>query len=565
MNRYQSRVYDWIDPVIRNNAVYCSVFLLLIFHFCHLFSLNEKFKTKFVLTAVFGSVLLFSSLGFSSLAFADEYDFVAGIHNEVTFHFRDGIETVNFPVFSTTSDIVSNVGTTFEVEGVIGGNPHLHKALDEAYTYRLSTLTGGSSMEYNYRFFDVDVNIVQNENILKSLQYHNCEVSEYGISTVTDDYESYLASNSGFAIVNSIEFRCGGVHINLEENGNNPYPAEDGLIDYGPLPFKLAEDVRTFLTFDFDHGAEKIETVIFNLTSGFSETDYGTPSFQIITAALPHPLIDNAINRSQKVSGVSSSFNEDFNVYVELVSSEKLRGLDFEDCIVSGYDILTLRDNEEGYTGKRGFATAEVLDVECSGLIPTNPGLDKISNNKESDLALASLSNSYNMGTGPHAIATFDFNRGVEVIDFPEFYQGNLIARANPTFKLVGVPSETPLLYDAVDNARKVGSKSTGVSTTEKLFDVHIELAYGNNVVRGFDYTKCHVTDYMIKTEHDAEESFYKGFALTNEFDFECLGYHPYDPLYDSLFKTTKAKTESTLDRLATEKSSWGPNFTYKK
>ena len=553
------------DSVICNNAVYCKVYLLLISHFCHFFLLDGNFKMNSILTAVFGSVLLLSSLGFSSMAFADEYDFVAGIHNEITFHFRDGVETVNFPVFSTTSDIVSNSGTTFEVEGVIGDNPHLHKALDEAYTYRLSTLTGGSSMEYNYRFFDVDVNIVQNEDVLKSLQYKNCEVSEYGISTVTDDYESYLASNSGFAIVNSIEFRCGGVHINLEKNVDSPYPSPEGLIDYGPLPFTLAENVRTFLTFDFNHGAEKIESVIFNLTSGFNEFDYGTPSFQIITAVLPHPLIDNAIDKSQKVSGVSSSFNEDFSVYVELVSSEKLRGLDFEDCIVSGYDILTLRDGEEGYTGKRGFATAEVLDVECSGLTPRNPGFDKISNYKESDLSLTSISKSYNMGTGPHAIATFDFNRGVEVIDFPEFHQSNLIARANPTFKLVGVPSETPLLYDAVDNARKVGSKSTGVSTTEELFDVHVVLAYENNIVRGFDYTKCHVTDYMIKTEHDAEESFYKGFALTNEFDFECLGYHPYDPLYDSLFKTTKAKTESTFDRQANEKSTWGPNFIFGK
>ena len=527
--------------------------------------MNGKFKTNFVWTVVFGSVLLFSSVGLSNVVFGEEYDFVAGIHNEVTFHFRDGVESVNFPVFSTTSDIVSNVGTTFEVEGVIGDTPHLHKALDEAYSYRLSTLTGGSSMEYDYRYFDVDVNIVQNEDVLKSLQYKNCEVLEYGISTVTDDYESYLASNSGFAIVNTIEFRCGGVHINSEKNEDNPYPVQDGLIDYGPLPFTLAEDVRTFLTFDFDHGAEKIETVIFNLTSGFNESDYGTPSFQIITAVLPHPLIDNAISKSQKVSGISSSFNEDFNVYVELVSSEKLRGLDFEDCIVNGYDILTLRDSEEGYTGKRGFATAEVLDVECSGLIPHNPGFDKKDNYKESYLSEATISNSYNMGTGPHAIATFDFNRGVEVIDFPEFHQGNLIARANPTFKLVGVPSETPLLYDAVDNARKGGSKSTGVSTTEKLFDVHIVLAYGNNVVRGFDYTKCHVTNYMLKTEHDAEESFYKGFALTNEFDFECLGYHPYDPLYDSLFNTTKAKTESALDRQAKEKSTWSPNFTYSK
>ncbi|WP_316505319.1 hypothetical protein [Nitrosopumilus sp.] len=232
-------------------------------------------------------------------------------------------------------------------------------------------------------------------------------------------------------------------------------PSPDGLTDYDPLPVTRAEDVHTFLTFDFDHGAEKIESVIFNLTSGFNESDYGTPGFQIITAVLPHPLIDNAIDKSHKVSGVSSSFNEDFNVYVEFVSSEKLRGLDFEDCIVSRYDIFTLRDDEEDYTGKRGFATAEVIDVECSGLIPSNPGFDNLSTYKESDSFLASVSNSYNMDTGPHAVAPFDFNSDVEAVDFPEFHQGNLIARANPTFKLVGVPSETPLLYDAADTARK--------------------------------------------------------------------------------------------------------------
>ena len=52
-------------------------------------------------------------------------------------------------------------------------------------------------------------------------------------------------------------------------------------------------------------------------------------------------------------------------------------------CIVSGYDILTLRDKEEGYTGKRGFATAEILDVDCSGLTPINPHFDKLSDDSE--------------------------------------------------------------------------------------------------------------------------------------------------------------------------------------
>ena len=519
----------------------------------------------FGLPVLLGTILLLSSLGFSNVAFAEEkYDFVAGIHNEITFHFRDGIETVDFPVFSTTSDLVSNEGTTFEVEGVVGNNPHLHKALDEAYANRLSTLTGGSAFEYDYRFFDVDVNIVQNDAVLKSISYRNCEVANYGILTITDDYESYMLSNSGFAIVNSIEFRCGGSHINLGNTFSISHSSNIGLIDHGSLPFKQAEDVHTFLTFEFDNGSEKIESVIFNLVSGFNESDYGTPSFQIITAVLPHPLIDNAIAKSQKVSGLASGFNEDFDVSVEFVDSKKIRGLDFEGCTVSGYNILTLRDKEEGYTGKRGFATAEALNVECSGLTPSNPTYGKPSDTT-SGVSLASTAHSYNMGKGPHVIATFDFDEGVEVVDFPEFYQGNLIARANPTLTLVGVPGETPLLYKNVDDSRKHDPKSTGVSTNEQLFDVNLAVVYGDDVVRGFDYTKCHVTDYMIKTEHDAEESFYKGFALTNEFHFECLGYHPFDPVYDGMFETSKSKTESTLDQLAKERSTWGPGFTNSK
>ncbi len=528
--------------------------------------MKQSFREFSILTSiVMFTVIMMTSLGMSNTAFAEEYDFVAGIHNEVTFHFRNGIETVNFPVFSTTSDLVSNIGTSFEVEGVIGNNPHLHKALDEAYLHRLSTLTAGSSFEYNYRYFDVDVNVVQNENILKSFTYKNCEISSYGLSTLTDDYESYLASDTGFAIVNSIDFRCGGVHINLENNVSNSNITPASFTDYGPLPFTLAEDVRTFLTFEFDNGGEKIESVIFTLTSGFKEGNYGGPSFQIITAVLPHPLIDAAIDKSMKVSGLSSSFNEDFDVSVEFVNSEKiLRGLDFKGCTVSGYDILTLRDKEEGYTGKRGFATAEILDVNCSGLIPINSNFDKLSSNKESPISpylIIDVSYSYNMGTGPHVIATFDFDSGTEVIDFPEFYQGNLISKASPTFELVGVPSETPLLYGVVDDTRWVGSTSTGVSSLVELFDVNLVLVYGDDVVRGFDYSKCRIVDYVVKTEHDLEESFYKGFALTNEFDFECLGYTPYDPKYDALFEVIKADTESSIDWQSNQRSSWGPNI----
>jgi len=537
--------------------------------FCNYTSVKQLFRNLSILASVvMFTVIMMTFTGMSDPAYAEEYDFVAGIHNEITFHFRDGIETVNFPVFSTTSDLVSNIGSSFEVEGVVGNNPYLYKALDEAYFHRMNTLTAGSAFEYNYRYFDVDVNVVQNENILKSFTYRNCEISEYGISTLTDDYESYLAPNTGFAVVNSIDFRCGGVHMNLEQNKHNLKPID--FTDYGSLPFTLANDVSTFLTFEFDNGAEKIESVIFTLTSGFAEGNNDGTSFQIITAVLPHPLIDDAIDKSQKLSGMAYGYNNDFNVSVEFVNSEKkLRGLDFEGCIVSGYDIVTLRDKEEGYTGKRGFATAEILDVDCSGLTPINPGLDKLYVATDSIMLppkkykslVTTVNDSYNMGTGPHVIATFNFNSGTEVVDFPEFYQGNLIARANPTFQLVGVPDETPLLYATVDQSIKNTLKSSGINSQTELFDVTLVLVSGDNVARSFDYTSCRIVDYVVKTEHDLEESFYKGFALTNEFYFECLGYVPSNPIYDTLSETSKANTRSSVDWESEQRPSWGPNF----
>ena len=532
--------------------------------------MKQSFRQFSILASIaLFSIILMNSQGMLDPAYAEhdpiedfagEYNFVAGIHNEVTFKFRNGVEIVNFPVFSTTSDMVENVGTSFVVEGIVGNNPHLHRALDEAYLYRMSTLTAGSAFDYEHRFFDVDVNIVQNEIILKSFEYNNCEISEYGVTTLTDDYESYLASDTGFAIVNSIEFRCGGVHINLEKNYSSSPSMDMSLIDYGSLPFTLAEDVRTFLTFDFNHGAEKIESVIFTLTSGFDESDNSGTSFQIITAVLPHPKIDDAIDKSQKVSGSRSAFNEDFDVNVEFTNSDTIfRGLNFNGCIVSGYDILTLRDKEEGYTGKRGFATAEILDVDCSGLTPINPGLDELSVNEKS--VNDHLTSSYNMGTGPHVVATFDYGGIIEVVDFPEFNQGNLISKANPTFHLVGVPAATPFLYAAVDESYKLSTRSTGVYSGDKLFDVNLALVQGHDVVRAFDYSSCRIVDYVLKTEHDLEESFYNGFALTNEFYFECLGYIPTDVEYNLLFSIPKADTESSKDYQSNQRSTWGPNF----
>ena len=102
---------------------------------------------------IFASVFAISLAMLSGMAqpqiFAEEsegYNMAEDVKAILTFNFRDGVETHEFPVFSMTSDFVSGDGTYFEVKGVVGDAPHLHKALDEAFKFR-----GGAGLEYDYR------------------------------------------------------------------------------------------------------------------------------------------------------------------------------------------------------------------------------------------------------------------------------------------------------------------------------------------------------------------------------------------------------------------------------
>ena len=524
---------------------------------------NILMTTTLGLFVIASSILLISPQAFAEDA---KYKMADDVSATVTFIFRDGVETHAFPVFKTTSDFVSNVGTTFHVQGVVGESPHLHKALDESFKYRMMFATGASSFEYDYRFFDVKVDLSKNDTSIRNLNYYNCEILNYKVETLNDDYESYgFYDNVGFAIVDDIEFRCGGVSSNDDRTPTTRYTTNQDIVEYDPTPFAFASDARTKVTFVFDEGIEKIEFPIFELTTGFDEDDDSGPSFHVEGIVANHPLLDNAINQARKTSGLTSSFNTDFEASVEFTNNgEVVRGLDFADCRVSSFFIDTYQDKEEGYTGKRGFSVIELIDFTCAGLAPQNPTYDQIRGNEpswsSSKMTNSYLENSYNMGTGPQAVVTFTYNDGQETIDFPVFEQGNQLNKANPTIELVGVPGKYPLLYKHVDQAQKMGQKISGTNSLSNLFDVDVNLVYGEKTVRTFNYSDCRSVDYVVKTQHDKEESFFKGFALTNEFHLECQGYHPNSPIYDAMFNTyEKAKTTNTNDLRRTDQ--WGPGF----
>ena len=196
-------------------------------------------------------------------AFAEEeqteYKIIENVKSVVTFTFRDGVEVHEFPFYSMTTDFLSNDGSTFKVQGVVGDAPHLHKALDELYKNRLAINGVSAGIEYNYRYFDVNVDFLQGDEIFNSNVYYNCEILSYKTKTLNSrDYESYHSSKSGFATVDEIEFTCGGINskklttMSMYERPPTDYATE-------PLPYSFAEDVRTYVTFDFDTGIERIE------------------------------------------------------------------------------------------------------------------------------------------------------------------------------------------------------------------------------------------------------------------------------------------------------------------
>ncbi|MBA4717732.1 MAG: hypothetical protein HRO68_00910 [Nitrosopumilus sp.] len=119
-----------------------------------------------------------------------------------------------------------------------------------------------------------------------------------------------------------------------------------------------------------------------------------------------------------------------------------------------------------------------------------------------------------------------------------------------PTFKLEGIMDfDKPHLYEAADITSKRGVYNLGYNYAQ--FDVDVYLHKNGETLRHFKYFDCSVLDYKVITLFDKEEGWTtsKGFATIDEFEFECNGYSPGNPLLD-LMKTNgyTSNQESSLD-----------------
>lgn len=521
--------------------------------------------------AVFSIVALLS-LGFSN-AYAEEsegYNMIGDITPVLTFTFRDGIETHEFPVFEMDENFTDNSGTSFSVAGTVTQSPLLHQAMDEAYKYRSSN----AAFDYQFKLFDVDVNFVKEDKSVITLDYNNCRVDNYQVETLDSNHYGSYFKEVGFAIVDKINFACSGVNYENDVE----VTSTDSFVDYGESGFKFANDMKTSVTFLFENGVEKIEFPVFNLISGYAEsTDNVVAEFQVEGVLDYYPMLYNAIDKSRQVSGLSVGASVDFDALVEFSNDKDvLRGFDFTDCRVSDVEINSKTDKEEGFTGKSGFVLVHEMTFTCSGIDPLNIHYDEL----RGDMPIWKMthfSNEYvepiqNTDKGLSAFTTFTFADGVEKIEFSMFKQSNVLTVTEdtgsdtiinkptyPTIELRGIVGDYPMLYNNVDG----NLKTQGVlgANLDELSDIDVDLVSDGEVIRGFNFVNCRAIDYVVSTDPHSEESYVKNkFALENIFDFECQGYHPNNPMYDAMFDVEKADTQSTFDLRNTDQ--WGPGFT---
>ncbi len=160
----------------------------------------------------------------------------------------------------------------------------------------------------------------------------------------------------------------------------------------------------------------------------------------------------------------------------------------------------------------------------------------------------------------------FAFREAVEESDGFQVYKqmsGFDRQTESPMFKLEGVIDfDRANLYEAADMTYNRGVQDTQHNYGQ--FDVDIYLHKDGVTMRHFKYTDCTVLDYEVTTLFDKEEGWTtsKGFAIIDEFEFQCSGYKPNNPLYE-LMKTNgyKVNSKSTLD--LDERPTFPENFLY--
>ena len=147
------------------------------------------------------------------------YIFGEGVYPQATFNFRSGTVTYDFQLYDMTNNLFGTtangftstrtISPEFTLARVVGDTPYLHKAVDQTFENGGKTIGG-----YDYKMFDVTVDMIQAENSLRAIEYKDCSITNYKINTRTDNEEGYTTGGkTGFAVVETYTFACNGFNM----------------------------------------------------------------------------------------------------------------------------------------------------------------------------------------------------------------------------------------------------------------------------------------------------------------------------------------------------------------
>lgn len=178
------------------------------------------------------AILVVGSIGLEYIQITAEekgpkFEMADGVTVTGIFTFRDGVEIIDIQTFNQkggfaqqsvsakgddgndstvdgTSTFTKRSAPAFQIEKIPGSSPHLYEAADESWFYGGRTIP----VEYNYKFFDVDIIIARGGEILRTFDYKKCTVLNYTIETFSDKEEAYFGK--GFAVIDRFDVECDG-------------------------------------------------------------------------------------------------------------------------------------------------------------------------------------------------------------------------------------------------------------------------------------------------------------------------------------------------------------------
>jgi|GEM_PF-864143 len=196
--------------------------------------------------------------------------------------------------------------------------------------------------------------------------------------------------------------------------------------------------------------------------------------------------------------------------------------------------------NRQKAIGTIGMATVAILSIALV------VGLSETQTTTAADGPNGNDAYIFADGVSPEA--TFKFQEKTVTYEFQGFNTvSNLFGNsggfqtnnATPEFTLQKIVGPTPYLHRAVDETYEQKGSMARQEYPYQKFDVVVKLKMGGESVRTLKYGDCSVSNYKITAEFDKEEGYTTGgktgFALLETYTFQCMGFKPSSPIYDTM------------------------------